>query len=220
MRNQNTLIADEGKKLILFLFMMAGGLFVAKWINPEYDFQIEGGVFFLFALFTMYFFRNPTRRIDGDEKSVVAPADGRIIKINECFEDELLNDKAIQISIFMNVFNVHINRVPVSGSVQKLKYHPGKFFRANLDKASKENEHCSILIKTASGALVQVVQIAGLIARRIVFYPGVGDFLEKGKRFGLIRFGSRLDVYMPVGSDISAKIGQKIKAGEVLGYLK
>ncbi len=220
MRNQNNLIAKEGQSLVFFFLLLGIGLFFARYAHSDYDFRVEGVIVTAFGLFTAYFFRNPVREIDSAERSVVAPADGKVIKIEERHEDEFINGDVILISIFMNVFNVHINRVPVTCEVTKIKYHPGKFFNASLDKASKHNERCSMLIKTPGGALVLVVQIAGLIARRIVSYPRKGDNIIKGKRYGLIRFGSRLDVYMPKGSKIAAKIGQKIKAGEVLGYLK
>jgi phosphatidylserine decarboxylase len=214
MRNQNNLIAKEGQSLVFFFLLLSAGLLIK-------GFRIESIIFLVCGLFTAYFFRNPEREIDTDENSIVAPADGKVIKIEECYEDDLLKSDVVQISIFMTVFNVHINRVPVSGTVTGVKYHPGKFFSANLDKASKDNERLSMVIKTnKSDALVLVVQIAGLIARRIVSYPRYGDYIEKGKRYGLIRFGSRLDVYMPKGSDIAVKIGQKVKAGEVLGYLR
>jgi phosphatidylserine decarboxylase len=214
MKNQNSIIAREGWPFVSLLliislsFLLRGG------------FMIPSAVSFGLALFTFYFFRNPEREIDADENSVVAPADGKVIKVEEVREDELLKDDVVLISIFMSLFNVHINRVPVSGTVIRLKYHPGKFVSANLDKASTSNERCSMLIKTRSKKIVMVVQIAGLVARRIVSYPRLGNNIEKGKRYGLIRFGSRLDVYMPKDSEIVAKVGQKIKAGEVLGYLK
>ena len=213
MKNQDNLIAKEGMSLVIFFLMLGVGLYL-------YDFRIEGGVFLFFGLFTAYFFRNPKREIDQDENSVVAPADGKVIKIQDSHEDDFSKNETILISIFMNIFNVHINRVPISGTVAKIKYHPGKFFNASFDKASKHNERCSMLIKTKNDVFVLVVQIAGLVARRIISYPRVGDELVKGKRYGLIRFGSRLDVYMPKGSEIAVKIGHKIKAGEVLGYLR
>ena len=213
MKNQNNLIAKEGLSLVIFFLMLGVGLSL-------YDFRIEGGVLLAFAMFTAYFFRNPEREINNNENSVVAPADGKVIKIQDCYEDEFSRTDTVLISIFMNIFNVHINRVPVSGTVAKIKYHPGKFINASFDKASKDNERSSMLIKTKNNTLVLVVQIAGLIARRIVSYPRTGDELVKGRRYGLIRFGSRLDVYMPKESEIAVKIGQKIKAGEVLGYLR
>jgi len=174
------------------------------------------------AIFIISFFRDPERDIPSEEGSVVSPADGRIIKI----EQERIGDRfkicpqeAIKISIFMNVFNVHVNRVPASGKVLGVFYNPGKFFSADKDKASLENEQNALLIEAKNGKRFVVNQIAGLIARRIVCYTKEGDTLEKGKRFGMIRFGSRLDVYLPVDCKINVKIGDKVKAGSaILAY--
>jgi len=174
------------------------------------------------AIFIISFFRDPERDIPSEEGSVVSPADGRIIKI----EQERIGDRfkicpqeAIKISIFMNVFNVHVNRVPASGKVLGVFYNPGKFFSADKDKASLENEQNALLIEAKNGKRFVVNQIAGLIARRIVCYTKEGDTLEKGKRFGMIRFGSRLDVYLPVDCKINVSIGDKVKAGSsILAY--
>ena len=174
------------------------------------------------AIFIISFFRDPERDIPSEEGSVVSPADGRIIKI----EQERIGDRfkicpqeAIKISIFMNVFNVHVNRVPASGKVLGVFYNPGKFFSADKDKASLENEQNALLIEAKNGKRFVVNQIAGLIARRIVCYTKEGAILEKGKRFGMIRFGSRLDVYLPVDCKINVKIGDKVKAGSaILAY--
>ena len=174
------------------------------------------------AIFIISFFRDPERDIPSEEGSVVSPADGRIIKI----EQERIGDRfkicpqeAIKISIFMNVFNVHVNRVPASGKVLGVFYNPGKFFSADKDKASLENEQNALLIEAKNGKRFVVNQIAGLIARRIVCYTKEGAILEKGKRFGMIRFGSRLDIYLPVDCKINVKIGDKVKAGSaILAY--
>jgi len=218
MKNQNNYVAKEGWLLITILAIASAGFFVAGFFGQTMYY--EGGFFLFCALFTAYFFRNPYRAIDTDERSVVAPADGKVIKVEPCHESDLLNADTILISIFMNVFNVHINRVPISGKIDNIKYHEGKFVNASFDKASTDNERLAMLIRTKDDKLVMAVQIAGLIARRIVSYVRKGDEIEKGKRYGLIRFGSRLDVYMPKDSEIVAKVGQKIKAGEVLGYLR
>jgi len=174
------------------------------------------------AIFIISFFRDPERDIPSEEGSVVSPADGRIIKI----EQERIGDRfkicpqeAIKISIFMNVFNVHVNRVPASGKVLGVFYNPGKFFSADKDKASLENEQNALLIEAKNGKRFVVNQIAGLIAGIIVCYTKEGDTLEKGKRFGMIRFGSRLDVYLPVDCKINVSIGDKVKAGSsILAY--
>lgn len=175
----------------------------------------------LFTLFTVYFFRDPDREPEIQERAVLSPADGKIIDIRE-FEDEHnpFGEPTLRVSIFMSVFNVHVNRVPVSGKITKISYHPGKFFSANLDKASSENENNKITMETDDGRRLMTVQIAGLIARRIVCWIKENDQVIAGNRFGLIRFGSRLDVYFPRNSEITVRHHQKVRAGETnLGYL-
>lgn len=178
------------------------------------------GIFFLaVALFVMWFFRNPNRVTPEDEKAVISPADGRVIKIEEV-EEEMLKGKAIKVSIFMSVLNVHVNRAPCTGTVKKISYRKGKFFSANLDKASVFNERNSVLIETADGIQILTIQIAGMIARRIVCWVKEGMEIQKGRRFGLIKFGSRLEVFMPLDSTIHVKVGDKVSAGETrIGYL-
>ncbi|HKJ04803.1 MAG TPA: phosphatidylserine decarboxylase family protein [Geopsychrobacteraceae bacterium] len=173
------------------------------------------------TLFTVYFFRNPERIVPGGENLVIAPADGKIIYVGDAQEDRYLKEKMTKISIFMNVFNVHVNRVPCSGKVVEMFYNKGQFMNASLDKASVENEQAGILLETDSGQRILFVQIAGLIARRIVTYPVIGDLLQRGKRYGLIRFGSRVDIYLPKSSDIQVTLGEHTTAGEtILGTLR
>ena len=175
----------------------------------------------LFTLFSIYFFRDPERHRRTDEKEVLAPADGRVIKI-QTFEDDnnLLGEPAVSVSIFMSLFNVHVNRNPVSGKVMSIRYHPGRFFSANLDKSSSENENNAVMVETSDGKRLVTVQIAGLIARRIACWIEERDRVTAGDRFGLIRFGSRLDVYLPLDSQIKVKHRQKVRAGlTTLGYL-
>jgi phosphatidylserine decarboxylase len=173
------------------------------------------------TLFTAYFFRNPERTIPQEEDAVVAPADGTVIYVGEVTEERCLQGPAVKVSIFMSVFNVHVNRVPVSGKVTEMFYNKGSFLNASLDKASLQNEQAGMLLETASGKRLLVVQIAGLIARRIVTYPRVGDLLVRGQRYGLIRFGSRVDVYFPREADVLACVGDRTVAGEtILGYLR
>ena len=134
--------------------------------------------------------------------------------------DNRLDDKAIRISILMSVFNAHINRIPIAGRISRLAYHPGRFFSANLDKASLHNENNVVTLETDDQKRIILVQIAGLIARRIACWVKAGDYVYTGQRFGLIRFGSRLEVYLPPDTAISVSVGQKVKAGQtVLGYL-
>jgi len=167
----------------------------------------------LLTAFVVWFFRNPERDIPSDENSIVSPADGKVIVIGRVFDDRFLKTDALKISIFMNVFNVHVNRIPTSGKVLGVFYNPGKFFSADKDKASLENEQNALLIEAKNGKKFVVNQIAGLIARRIVCYAKPGDSIEKGRRFGMIRFGSRLDVYLPTDCKIDVNVGDKVKAG-------
>ncbi len=177
--------------------------------------------FVLLTIFVICFFRNPNRTIPPDDLSIVAPADGKVIKVVDTVEDGLIHGNYQMISIFMNVFNVHVNRIPCTGRISAIDYREGKFFSANLDKASALNERNYLVIRPAQGDDIMIVQIAGLIARRIVCWVKTGMEVQKGERFGLIRFGSRLDVYLPAGIDIQVQLGQKVRAGEtVLGVRK
>jgi len=166
----------------------------------------------------IYFFRDPTRVIPLDDNLVISPANGRISFVGEILappELGLGDEKRLRISVFMNVFDCHVNRFPVSGTVKNVIYRKGKFINAELDKASEHNERNSLILATSHGD-IGVVQIAGLIARRIICWSKVGDKAQAGKRFGLIRFGSRLDVYLPLGAKIQVAVGQKAISGETV----
>ena len=164
------------------------------------------------------FFRDPDRVIPAQNGVVVSPADGKVIAAGIVKDNPFLDGECMKISIFMSVFNVHVNRVPYNGSVKEINYYPGKFFSANLDKASQQNEHNAVLIEMENGQPLCVVQIAGLIARRIICYTKPGDQVRRGQRFGLICFGSRLDVYLPVSMKLNLAVGDKVKAGtSILG---
>ena len=165
----------------------------------------------IISLFILQFFRDPTRPIPHDKNLIISAADGRVISI-EKITDPYKKRKAIKVSVFMNVFNVHSNKAPVSGAIIKKWYSPGKFFNASLSKASLENERCALLIETQDKQLITCVQIAGLIARRILCYKKTGDKLLKGERYGFIRFGSRVDLYLPENSKIKVVLGQKVKS--------
>lgn len=167
--------------------------------------------FWLIALFVLQFFRDPAREVPGDAKSVLSPADGRIVVI-EPARDPWLNRETLKISVFMNVFNVHSNRSPVDGEVVQRWYHPGKFINADLDKASTENERCALHLRKADGQDITCVQVAGLIARRILCYVDAGDRLVRGQRYGFIRFGSRVDLYLPKDVRVKVGVGQKVSA--------
>lgn len=168
--------------------------------------------------FICYFFRDPDRLIPNGEGLVVSPADGKVIKVEPVDQTPYFDGACTRISVFMSVFNVHVNRVPHEGTIRRIDYHPGKFFSANLDKASKDNEHNALLLESPSGKQVGFVQIAGLVARRIICAVQSGDELKRGQRFGLICFGSRLDIYLPVDTAIQVVVGDKVQAGSsILG---
>lgn len=177
---------------------------------------ISVGIFTIFLAFSLYFFRNPERHPQGGELDVLSPADGTVVQNEVVYDDRYMKEQCLKIGIFMSLFDVHVNRCPVSGTVEAIEYHHGKFVSANLDKASKDNEQNALIVRTNDGRRIGVVQIAGLIARRIVCYPVVGSVLERGKIFGMIKFGSRLDVYLPEESETKVVPGQKVRAGETI----
>ena len=176
--------------------------------------------FWIVALFILQFFRDPPRTVPADPRAVVSPADGRIVSVGRA-RDPWLDRDALKVSVFMNVFNVHSNRSPVDGVVKERWYFPGGFFNAALDKASLENERNALWIQARQGGDVTCVQVAGLIARRILCYVEAGAELARGQRFGFIRFGSRVDVYLPPDAEVKAAIGEKVYAAQsVLAWLK
>lgn len=214
-RIHNTLpIAKEGLPFILFGF----ALFL---LFLSLNLAILTILVLVATLFTTYFFRDPERRSKAAERAVLVPADGRVLQIQHLDEqDNPLGVPAVKASVFMSLFDVHVNRIPMSGRISEITYRPGKFFAANRDKASAHNESNSITLETHDGQRIVFVQIAGLVARRIACWIKVGDEVQAGQRFGLIRFGSRLDVYLPGKSRILAQRDNKVRAGEtILGYL-
>jgi len=175
---------------------------------------------FAVTFWVAWFFRNPERTPPSGDDLVIAPADGRVLHAVEVDDHQYGGGRVIKVSIFMNVFNVHVNRVPVSGTVIRRVYHPGKFLVASLDKTSEENERSALTLRDAVGRTLTVVQIAGLVARRIATYPEEGDRLVRGRRYGLILFGSRLELYLPRGTEIRVRAGQLTRAGEtIIGVL-
>lgn len=211
MKSSSSIITPEGYPFIaysagLFLLLAAG-----TWLVPSVILAVPAGITFLLTLFVISFFRNPERVPPSDSTVIVAPADGQVVYIGPSTQEHL--GDCLKISIFMSVFNVHVNRAPYSGSVIDYFYKPGKFYDARHAKASCENEQCGLVIETNSGQRIVVVQIAGLIARRILCYAKSGDRLERGERYGLIRFGSRVDVYLPAELTALVSVGQMTTAG-------
>ena len=212
MRNQNTPIAMEGYP---FIAGAAGITIIFAVLGLKVLFVVGLCV----TLFIAFFFRNPARNVPGDEHAVVAPADGVVIYMGEANEEHV-GMQMLKISIFMSVFNVHVNRSPVSGRVVDMFYKKGKFLDVRDARATFENEQSGMVVETDGGKQMVIVQVAGLIARRIVCYPKPGDRLTRGARYGLIRFGSRLDVYLPKEADLRVAMGDVTVAGEtILGFL-
>jgi len=175
------------------------------------------GVFL--TLFIAFFFRNPKRKIPVLQDVILSPADGKIVHVGECEEDRYLKERALKVSIFMSLFDVHINRAPVSAKVLERSYNPGRFLVASVEKASLLNEQNALVLETEDRFKILLVQIAGFVARRIVCYARAGDLVRKGEIFGLIRFGSRIDLYLPTGVIPAVKVGQHVKGGEsIIGY--
>ncbi|MDC4227997.1 MAG: phosphatidylserine decarboxylase family protein [Candidatus Manganitrophus sp.] len=202
-----------------FVFIIAGALLT---VLGGFFLGSAAGVFFgALTLFCTWFFRDPRREVPQTEGVLVSPADGKIVDISRIEEGRFLNKPAVKISIFLNVFNVHVNRVPVAGKVIGVFYNAGRFFAANVPKASLENEQNAVVMETPTGKRVVCIQIAGLIARRIVCWIKEGSSLNRGERFGLIRFGSRVDLFLPIETEIRVSMGQKVRGGEtVLGILR
>ena len=197
-------IAREGWPHLLIAFGLAAVVtwFAGWWSIP----------FWIIAIFVLQFYRDPPRTVPTQANAVLSPADGRVVAVEKTSDPYVSGREAIKISVFMNVFNVHSNRSPVDGVIEKIEYSAGTFVNADLDKASLENERNAIVTATTSGQRVTFVQVAGLIARRILCYVKVGDTLKRGQRYGFIRFGSRVDVYLPATARPKAAVGQKVYA--------
>ncbi len=200
---------------ILFLFVLNAVIqfyfpqaYVVKWFIYILS-------FFLFVII-LQFFRSPKIAVSKDETQVLCPADGKVVVIEETEETEFLKDKRIQVSVFMSPINVHINRNPISGIIKYFKYNPGKYLVAWHPKSSTENERTTIVIENSAGVAVLFRQIAGALARRIVWYVKEGDAVEQGEQFGFIKFGSRVDVFLPLGTNIKVSIGQVVKGGQTI----
>jgi phosphatidylserine decarboxylase len=210
------MIHREGYSLITVSFVILAGLsgIVCYLGAPMW---LQGFVYLLsFVVWGLIvqFFRNPKRTTPKNEKHIIAPADGKVVVIEEVEESEYFKDKRIQVSIFMSPLNVHLNRYPVAGSVEYVKYHPGLYLVAWHPKSSTENERTTVVVKTAAGQQVLFRQIAGALARRIKYYCKPGDKAEQGGEMGFIKFGSRVDVFLPLGTKIHAQLNEVVRGGE------
>jgi len=213
MKNYGIPIAAEGWPFIIPLTIVTGLLFAFGWRNTALASLV-------LTLFVLFFFRDPERTIPEGKGIVVSPADGKVIVIKDVYEPVYLKQDVKQISVFLSVFNVHVNRAPIGGSIEVVKYNPGKFHVASVDKASLENEQTSMVIASGKDKIL-VKQIAGLIARRIVCYARPGDTIKTGERYGLIRFGSRVDIFLPKTAEIKVKLGDRVSgAQDVIGVLR
>ena len=206
-------VAREG------LWLIAASAFVTVYL-ALLGLSLVALFFLVVTLFLGFFFRDPQREIPDGEGLAVSPADGKIVEVRMVPKSEFAPEEMLKISVFMSVFNVHVNRIPADGSVTGVAYHPGKYFSANLNKASSHNERNAVSLEIIGGRRLVVVQIAGLIARRIVCGIRQGDRLRRGDRFGIICFGSRLDVYLPPDTQPAVSVGDRVWAGtSVLGRL-
>ncbi|MFT5754143.1 MAG: phosphatidylserine decarboxylase [Flavobacterium sp.] len=204
----------EGRKIILFTVIIAVGLLLVSdvfenfWISKI--FQVVAIVILILVL---QFFRNPKRDVDNSDNHIIAPVDGKVVVIEEVFEPEYFKDKRVMVSIFMSPINVHVTRYALNGIVKYSKYHPGKYLVAWHPKASEENERTTVVIENRVYGEIMYRQIAGALARRIVNYAEVGMRVVQGKDAGFIKFGSRVDLYFPIGTPIDVKLGQKAIGG-------
>jgi len=206
-------IAIEGLKITIPLEVLTILLFFAGW-------QIAGLILLAITVFMLFFFRDPDRAIPQGEGLVVSPADGKVVVIKDIHEKDYLQSKRKQISIFLSVFNVHVNRAPISGTIETVKYNPGKFHIAAVEKASLENEQTAMVIADGNRKIL-VKQIAGILARRIICYAKQGNTIEIGSRYGLICFGSRVDIFLPEDAEINVKLGDNVKGGrDIIAILK
>ncbi len=192
------------------------GVFLALGVATSYLNKWIGRFFYLLTAFTLYFFRDPERKVPEGDNLIVSPADGKVVCIDNVEHAPFIDGPAKRVCIFLNLFSVHINRTPITGKVAYRHYAPGKFYSADLPKASTDNEQNAIGIEAADGYRVLVKQIAGLVARRILCWKNPGDELAIGERFGLIRFGSRTEIYMPLDAKIEVKVGQHVSGASTI----
>ena len=209
------MIAEDGIRLIIITTIIFLIFLLLTFIFPYLVFKILTVLVGIVFVFNFYFCRDPERTIPKGENLILSPADGKVVKIIEIEDNLYFNSKVRRISIFLSVFNVHVNRIPVTGKVELVKYNPGKFLAAYNHKASEDNEQTSIGIKHKKGKLL-FKQIAGIIARRIVYHVNEGDSVKQGAKFGMIRYGSRADIFVPKNVDIKVNVGDNVFGGETI----
>jgi phosphatidylserine decarboxylase len=206
-------IAREGVPFLAVAAVPAVAAWALGW-------TVVGALFGAAALFTGWFFRNPSRRVPDGPNLIVSPGDGRVLAVMEEEEPRFLKARAVRVSIFLSPLNVHINRTPCEGLVKAISYSPGKFLVASRTEATLQNEQTAMLIETDAGCRILCVQVAGYVARRIVCWLSEGERVERGERYGLIRFGSRMDLYVPAGTQVRVKAGDRVTGGEtIIGVL-
>ncbi len=213
MKKHKIPVAKEGWPFILALAIFTMALFVFGWTSI-------GMLSLILTLFVLSFFRDPERIVPEGQNVVVSPADGKVVVIKDIYEPDYLQEEVTQISIFLSVFNVHVNRTPIGGVIETVKYNHGRFHIASVDNASLANKQIGMVIRDGNRRLL-VKQIAGFIARRVVCYAKPGDMIKKGDRYGLIRFGSRADIFLPKDAEIKVQLGDRVKgARDIIGLLK
>ena len=213
------MIHKEGRTLLfVLLLVIVAIIFAFDYFLPGMNMlrNIVTGIVLVFFLLVLQFFRNPSRNTVKNANHIIAPADGKVVVIEEAEEPEYFKGKRMQISIFMSPFNVHVNRMPAAGKISFFKYHPGKYLVAWHPKSSTENERTTVVVKTQSGTEVLFRQIAGALARRIKWYVKEGDVLDQGQEFGFIKFGSRVDIYLPLDAKVKVKIDEVTTGGETV----
>jgi phosphatidylserine decarboxylase len=203
--------------LVTFALLAAANLAAYHWMpEPAWARHLLLGFSIVFFLIILQFFRHPSRNTPANPGHVIAPADGKVVVVEETEEPEYFKGKRLQVSIFMSPFNVHVNRNPVGGKVQYFRYHPGKYLVAWHPKSSTENERTTVVVRTASGTDVLFRQIAGALAKRIRWYVAEGDAVKQGEEFGFIKFGSRVDIFLPLDAQVQVAIGQHTTGGETV----
>jgi len=213
MRKERIPVAREG-------FPFIGYAAFLTLVSALLGWQLISLLLVLATTFILMFFRDPERHTPDIDRGVIAPADGKVIMVEQTIDERFCSDEVLKISIFMNVFNIHVNRIPLAGKIRRVTHMPGTFFAADSEKAHLHNEYCAVALDAGDDRTITVVQIAGLVARRIVCRLQAGDDVTAGERFGLIRFGSRVDLYLPRESHAVVKVGDKVTAGEsLLAYL-